>query len=46
MSKWLVVVTGQKYLDELRKAPDEVLSFLEAVADVSLLSFVPLLRPP
>jgi hypothetical protein len=32
----VVAVTDQKHLDELRKAPDEVLSFLKAVADVSL----------
>ncbi|KAJ3566941.1 hypothetical protein NP233_g6679 [Leucocoprinus birnbaumii] len=39
MSKWIVVVTGQKFLDELRKAPDEVLSFQEAVNDQTQIKY-------
>ncbi|KAL9714650.1 hypothetical protein Ac2012v2_001309 [Leucoagaricus gongylophorus] len=30
IDKWMVVVTGRKRLDELRKAPDDALSFQEA----------------
>ena len=34
-SRWVVVVTSAKLLDELRGAPDDVLSFDEFVEDVS-----------
>jgi hypothetical protein len=30
----MVVLTGRRFLDELRKAPDDVLSFQEAMNDV------------
>ncbi|KAF8665785.1 hypothetical protein AX16_000232 [Volvariella volvacea WC 439] len=33
LTQWMVVVSGPKMVDELRKAPDDVLSFNEAVAD-------------
>lgn len=39
VSKWIVVLTGPKYLDELRKAPDEVLSFQEAVNDQTQIQY-------
>ncbi|KAF5349477.1 hypothetical protein D9756_008934 [Leucocoprinus leucothites] len=31
ISKWIVILTGQKHLDELRKASDDILSFEGAV---------------
>lgn len=34
IDKWMVVVTGRKRLDELRKAPDDALSFQEATDEV------------
>lgn len=34
--KWMVVVDSQ-YIDEINKAPDEVLSFEAAIDDVSVL---------
>lgn len=34
INKWIVVVTGRNHLDEFRKAPDDVLSFQEAIDDV------------
>ncbi|KXN83236.1 Ent-kaurene oxidase [Leucoagaricus sp. SymC.cos] len=33
MSRWIVILGGSKHLDELRKAPDNVLSFREAAAE-------------
>jgi hypothetical protein len=36
MSKWVVVVSGKQYIDDIRKAPDEVLSLVEAIAEVRL----------
>jgi hypothetical protein len=33
-SRWTVVVTGSKFIDELRKAPEDVLSFSEATDEV------------
>jgi hypothetical protein len=35
-SRWTVVVTGSKFIDELRKAPEDVLSFAEATDEVML----------
>lgn len=32
--KWLVVVSGPKMIDELRRRPDEELSFIASVDDV------------
>jgi hypothetical protein len=37
-SGWMVVVNGQKMVDELRKAPSDVLSFNAATDDVRSLS--------
>lgn len=37
---WHVIVSGNKLVEELRKAPDDQLSFLEAVTDVSRLSLL------
>ncbi|XP_006458661.1 hypothetical protein AGABI2DRAFT_217430 [Agaricus bisporus var. bisporus H97] len=34
ISSWIVVLTGRQFLDELRKAPDDVLSFRQAMNDV------------
>ena len=34
MKRWHVIVSGPKLVDELRKAPDDVLSFLEATREV------------
>ncbi|KAF7777679.1 hypothetical protein Agabi119p4_3751 [Agaricus bisporus var. burnettii] len=33
VARWMVVFTGRQFLDEFRKAPDEVLSFQEAMND-------------
>ncbi|KAG5651717.1 hypothetical protein H0H81_007722, partial [Sphagnurus paluster] len=33
ISKWMVVVSGHKMIEELKKAPDDQVSFLEAAAD-------------
>ena len=40
MDRWLVVVTGPELVDELRKIPDEKLSFDHAVRDVCV-TFLP-----
>lgn len=32
--RWLVVVSGPKLVEELRKLPDDKMSFLDAIADV------------
>jgi hypothetical protein len=34
MNRWLVVVSGEKLTDELRKAPDDTLDGLSAVEEV------------
>ncbi|TFK56599.1 cytochrome P450 [Heliocybe sulcata] len=34
MDTWLVVVSGSKLIDEVRRAPDDVLSFAEAINDI------------
>ncbi|KAI9571035.1 cytochrome P450 [Boletus coccyginus] len=31
--RWIVVLGGRQHIDELRKAPDDVLSFLDAASD-------------
>jgi len=33
ISRWMVVVSGQKFVEELRNADDDVLSFLEAIVE-------------
>ncbi|KAG6816479.1 hypothetical protein H0H93_008055, partial [Arthromyces matolae] len=33
ISKWTVIISGRQLVDELRKAPDDVISFTEAAAD-------------
>ncbi|KAJ3557278.1 hypothetical protein NP233_g11786 [Leucocoprinus birnbaumii] len=33
ISKWVVVLSGKQHVDEIRRAPDEVLSLVEAIAD-------------
>ena len=38
LDQWLVVVSGPKMVDELRRRPDEELSFMEGIEDVSRLS--------
>ena len=35
--RWIVVVTGPKLIDELRKFPDEQVSFLDAAGEVSFI---------
>ncbi|RDX42959.1 cytochrome P450 [Lentinus brumalis] len=37
--KWLVVVSGPKMIDELRRRPDEELSFLEGIEDTIQLKY-------
>lgn len=34
MARWQIVVTGPQLVDEVRKAPDEIMSFQEAVYEV------------
>ena len=34
MKRWHVIVLGPKLIDDLRKAPDDVLSFHEATREV------------
>ncbi|KAF8633024.1 hypothetical protein AX15_001616 [Amanita polypyramis BW_CC] len=34
LNHWIVVVCGNKFIEELRKAPDEVISFQEAANDM------------
>ena len=41
---WLVVFTGPKLIDELRKSPDDELSSVEGTAEVCLPVSYP--RPP
>ena len=38
LDQWLVVVSGPKMVDELRRRPDEELSFMEGIEDVGNLS--------
>jgi len=35
LNRWLVIVSGPKLVEELRKAPQDQLSFTEAVNEVS-----------
>jgi len=32
--RWIVVLGGRQHIDELRKAPDNELSFMDAASDV------------
>lgn len=34
MTQWMIVVTGPKLLEDIRRAPDDQLSFLDAIAEV------------
>lgn len=36
INRWMVVVSGQKFVEELRNADDDVLSFMEAATEVLL----------
>ena len=36
LTRWTVIVTGPKFIEELRKAPDEQLSFEDAIDEVCL----------
>ena len=37
-NRWHIVVTGPQLIEELKKAPDDVLSFNDAIVEVSLRS--------
>lgn len=37
--QWMVVVSGPKMVDELRKRPDEEMSFIEGVEEVLIHAF-------
>lgn len=37
ISKWVVVLSGKQHIDDIRRAPDEVLSLVEAIAEVKSL---------
>ena len=39
MTRWQVIVSGTQYVEDMRKAPDDVLSFMEAVKEVRLPCF-------
>ena len=39
MNRWRIVVSGRQYVEDMRKAPDDVLSFMEAVKEVCILCF-------
>ena len=34
LDRWLVIVTGSRMIDELRRFPDDYVSFLDAVGEV------------
>ena len=38
MFQWIIVATGSKHLEDGYKAPDNVLSSMKAIEDVSLVS--------
>ncbi|KAJ3556992.1 hypothetical protein NM688_g1715 [Phlebia brevispora] len=40
ISRWLVVITGPKLVDEVQKLPDDKASFLEASADLSSVKYM------
>ena len=40
MNRWVVVITGPRLLEELRKIPDERLSFDHAMRDVGRYQFL------
>jgi hypothetical protein len=40
LDKWILVVSGPQLIDELRKAPEDALSFDSAVTDVRSSSFL------
>ena len=35
--RWLVVISGRKLIEDLRKRPDDEVSFTEAIEDVRVL---------
>jgi hypothetical protein len=35
MNRWLVIVSGEKYIEEFRKAPDDELDIASAAEEVS-----------
>jgi hypothetical protein len=39
MSKWVVVLSGKQAVDDIRRAPDEILSLPEAIAEVRIQPF-------
>ena len=44
LDRWIVIVSG-KYIDELYRAPDDVMSFMEAAKEVGL-AFQPFAHSP
>lgn len=38
IDKWMVVVSGSKLIDDIRRAPDEQLSFLDAINEARNMS--------
>ena len=36
--KWLLVLSGRKYVEELRKYPDDQVSFLYGTAEVAIVT--------
>ncbi|KAI0071573.1 cytochrome P450 [Panus rudis PR-1116 ss-1] len=40
LDRWIIVVTGPKLVDELRRAPDHQLSFVEAIQDILQIKWV------
>jgi hypothetical protein len=49
MSGWMVVVTNSQQIDDIRKAKEDQISFLDAIVDVlnvPLLSWILLKVPP
>lgn len=39
LTQWIVVVTSQQLIDDIRRAPDDQLSLKDAVAEVTQLAF-------
>lgn len=39
-SRWLIIVNGEQMVDELRKAPSDMLSFNEVTLDVGAVLLV------
>lgn len=36
MFKWVIVLNGEQYVDDIRNASDDVLSFVEAIEEVNI----------